>query len=83
MFMKGCIQMINIKVRLFAALRKNRNKESVINLPQGSTIKDIIINLNIPESEAAILLVNGKRANLEDCLKDNDVVAIFPAVGGG
>ena len=83
MFMKGCFYMINIKVRLFATLRKNHNKEIIIKLPQESTIKDIIINLNIPESEAAILLVNGKRANLEDSLKDNDVVAIFPAVGGG
>lgn len=75
--------MINIKVRLFANLRENRNKEMMIELGEGSTIKDIIEILNIPREDAAILLVNGLGAELDKILDDNDTVSIFPPLGGG
>lgn len=75
--------MINIKVRLFANLRENRNKEMIIELGEGSTIKDIIEILNIPREDAAILLVNGLGAELDKILEDNDTVSIFPPLGGG
>lgn len=75
--------MINIKVRLFANLRENRDKEMMIELGEDSTIKDIIEILNIPREDAAILLVNGLGAELDKILEDNDTVSIFPPLGGG
>lgn len=75
--------MINVKVRLFANLRENRDKEMMIELGEGSTIKDIIEILNIPREDAAILLVNGLGAELDKILEDNDTVSIFPPLGGG
>lgn len=75
--------MINVKVRLFANLRENRDKEMMIELGEGSTIKDIIEILNISREDAAILLVNGLGAELDKILEDNDTVSIFPPIGGG
>lgn len=75
--------MINVKVRLFANLRENRDKEMMIELGEGSTIKDIIEILNISREDAAILLVNGLGAELDKILEDKDTVSIFPPIGGG
>ena len=75
--------MINVKVRLFANLRENRDKEMMIELGEDSTIKDIIEILNISREDAAILLVNGLGAELDKILEDNDTVSIFPPIGGG
>ena len=44
-----------------------------------STIKQ----LDIPVEEVAILLINGFHKKPADTVKDGDVVALFPPVGGG
>ncbi len=74
---------MEIKVRLFATLRENRGKELVLFQDNGVTPKDIIKQLDIPEAEVAILLVNGRDGALDQELSDKDVVSIFPPVGGG
>ena len=43
----------------------------------------IISHLNIPTEEVAILLINGFHKKPGDTVKDGDVVALFPPVGGG
>ncbi len=75
--------MICVKVRLFATLRENRDKEMIIELSDGATSLDIIKHLNISKEEASLLLINGKFAKLDEALQDNDTVSIFPPVGGG
>ena len=72
-----------IKVRLFATLRQGRGKEVHLDIPKGSTVKQIIEILEIPEKEVAILLINGRDGKLDTPLIDTDVVSIFPPVGGG
>jgi molybdopterin converting factor small subunit len=74
---------VQIKVKLFATLRDNREKEMMMDLVQGATPKDIIERLNIREEEAAIIMINGRGANPDQILEDNDTVSIFPPVGGG
>ncbi len=75
--------MIHVTVKLFATLRQNREKEQIMELPHGAAIKDIIELLNIPQKEAAILMINGRGAKLDAILQDNDTVSIFPPLGGG
>jgi len=43
----------------------------------------IVEKLNIPKDEVAIFLVNGRDLALDKELKENDVISIFPPVGGG
>ena len=72
-----------IKVRLFATLRKGRDKEMKVEGAENMTCRDIIRELSIPEEDVSILLVNGRDAQMDDSLKPDDVVSIFPPVGGG
>jgi molybdopterin converting factor small subunit len=74
---------VQIKVKLFATLRLNREKEMMMDLVPGATPKDIIELLNILEEEAAIIMINGRGATPDYVLEDNDTVSIFPPIGGG
>lgn len=72
-----------IEVRVFATLRQGRQKITLME-PEGiSCASDIIRRLDIPAGEVSILLINGFHKKLEDPVRDGDVVALFPPVGGG
>lgn len=72
-----------IEVRLFATFREGRGK--IIELePEGiGKASDILDVLKIPYEEVAIYLINGFHSKLDAPVKDGDVLAIFPPVGGG
>lgn len=74
---------MKITVKLFATLRENREKEVLHDIDEGTTPKDIIEGLDIPIKDVAIIMVNGRRVDVETELKDGDVLALFPPVGGG
>lgn len=77
--------MINIRVtvRLFATLRKGRFKEQVFDYEEGTTVVDVIDQLSIPHKELGIVFLNGKHTELQQTLHAEDILAIFPPVGGG
>lgn len=72
-----------IQVRLFATFREDRFKDKEMDFPESAPVMDLLEMLEIPEDELGILLVNGQSATPQTELKPNDVVSIFPAVGGG
>lgn len=74
---------MNIKVKLFATLRRGRRKEVGLELAAGAAVRQVMEALNIPEEDVAILLVNGRDATLTESLAEGDTVSIFPPVGGG
>lgn len=74
---------MNITVKFFATLRDGRGKVQVIEVEEPTTTRDIISRFNIPEEDVAILLINGRDGDLDRPLKDEDVLSIFPPVGGG
>ena len=43
----------------------------------------VMTRMNIPDEEVSILLINGFHQKPESPVKDGDVVALFPPVGGG
>lgn len=72
-----------IEVRVFATLRQGREKVSMLP-PEGiSTAGDLLRILDIPQQEVSILLINGFHSKPEDSVKDGDIIALFPPVGGG
>lgn len=72
-----------IEVRVFATLRQGRDKVTMIK-PDGLTCAgDILHQLDIPADEVSILLINGFHKKPGDPVKDGDIVALFPPVGGG
>lgn len=72
-----------IEVRLFAGLRQGRQKVYQMEKDDLSTVKDIMDILHIQPKEVNILLVNGFHQKPDYVLKDEDIVSLFPAVGGG
>ncbi len=72
-----------IEIRLFATLRDNRGKILQFQ-PEGfNTASDILRQLSIEAGDVAILLINGRHSKPADPVKDQDIVALFPPVGGG
>ena len=61
-----------IEVRLFATLRED-----------DSCGADVLKEFQIPEEEVSIFLINGFHSKSQDPVKDGDVLALFPPVGGG
>ena len=72
-----------IEVRLFAGLREGRQKIYQMEPDSIGNVQDIMDVLQIPHSEVNIMLVNGFHRDPEAQIKDEDIVALFPAVGGG
>lgn len=72
-----------IEIRLFATLREGREKITLLE-PEGFIVAGEILGyLGIPREEVAILLINGFHSKPDSFVKDGDVLAIFPPVGGG
>jgi len=72
-----------VEVRLFATLRKGRFKKGAVELPERSSLDDLLRDLRIAVNEFGILLVNGRNVSRECTLAPHDVVSIFPSLGGG
>ena len=72
-----------MEVRLFATFRENREKIMHIGWSEGMTGLDLLRELDIPQKEVAIFLINGAHSNAEAPLASDDIIALFPPVGGG
>ncbi|EEG76647.1 thiamineS protein [Dethiobacter alkaliphilus AHT 1] len=75
--------MVQITVKLFATLRNNRFKVDIREYPEGTTVLQVAEDLEIPEEELAITMVNGILLDVKHVLQDGDTLALFPPVGGG
>ena len=80
--------MIEIELRVFGALRSymtgmELGGYQVVKCEERSTVKDLLIMLGIPETEAKIIVINGRAKGIVDVLNNGDRLAIFPAVAGG
>ena len=79
---------MKIEVRLHATLRLNRSgevwKPVDLDMPVGSSIRDVIDNLSIDVDPEHMLFVrNGKNVELDQILKDGDILNLMTAVSGG
>ncbi len=74
---------MKITVKLFATLQEGRFDVKDFEIDKPLTIDDVRKILKISKKEKLVILVNGKHAELHHKVKDGDVVAIFPQIGGG
>ena len=72
-----------IEVRLYATLREGRGKIVMLEPEKAANARAVLNLLEIPVEDVAILLINGFHRKPEDTVKDGDVLALFPPVGGG
>ena len=79
---------MRVEVRLFATLASFLPPEShhgaaVLDLPDGSTVRDVVRRLGIPADIERVSLVNGRDSVPETRLHPDDVVTLFPPLMGG
>ena len=72
-----------MKVKLFASLREGRFMEKEWNYVEGSTVSRILEELNINKKDVGVLLVNSRHAETDYKLGKEDILSIFPVIGGG
>lgn len=88
---------MKVQVRLFAALVQHI-AESIrahypegiragapleVELPEQSTLADLVSFLNLPQDQVRVVFVNGRARSLDYGLTSGDEVGIFPPIGGG
>jgi len=78
-------EMINITIKLFAQYREGKFKVEKRSYIKNSTIKNVLddIGLDLGKHPIGILMVAGRHAEEEYVLQNEQVLAIFPKVGGG
>lgn len=74
---------IDITVKLFAYFRDNRFKITTSTIDEGTSVGDIVDSLNIDREEIGVLMINSRHTEFEYKPQAEDVLAIFPVVGGG
>jgi sulfur carrier protein ThiS len=76
-----------IEVRLYAVLRKYsvQSPNGMINMevPEATSVQELIEMLDINIDEVKLVMVNGKNTDLDTILSDGDRIGLFPPVGGG
>lgn len=74
---------MRITVKLFATFRENRFKEARRDYPPGTTVADVVTDLGIDHGLIGMIFIHGRAAEFDRVLKEDDVLALFPLLGGG
>jgi molybdopterin synthase sulfur carrier subunit len=74
---------MKVKIKFFASLRQFGPDKQVIEFPEGATVNDVILSLNIPRTIRLLKIVNGEHRPADHILQDGDELALFPPIAGG
>ena len=79
---------MRVRVKLFASLCRHFNGATPgipfdIEVPDGSTLTDLMDRLKLPRQEVKLFFVNGRARSLDWLLGPGDDVGIFPLIAGG
>jgi len=74
---------MKITVKLFATLRDFGPEVQEKSVPENSTVESVVTSLSLPEDIPLLAIVNGVHTRPQATLRDGDVLALFPPVGGG
>ena len=73
-----------IQLKLFATLQEfTPPKADNYKIDPGTSIRELLEQINIPREKAKIIFINGVKAELTSTLEGGERVGIFPPVGGG
>jgi molybdopterin converting factor small subunit len=74
---------MKITVKLFAYFRDDRFKVEQREIGESTTVGDIVDSLGIDRQEVGVLMINSRHTDFAARPGENDVLAIFPVIGGG
>jgi len=72
-----------MEVQLFATFREGRGKTAEIEWYDGIDGFTVLKELDLKPDDVKIFLINGHHSKPDALLKQDDIIALFPAVGGG
>lgn len=74
---------MQVTIRLFANFRIGHFKQETREYDSTVTVRHIVGELGIPDTEVGIIFINGRNADLDQALAEGDTLSLFPLVGGG
>ena len=74
---------MKVTVKLFATFRAGRIDIETRQYPEGTTVEQIVAELQLPREKLGIVMVNSRHVDLDREMRDGETLAIFPLVGGG
>lgn len=74
---------MKVTVKLHGVFRIDRFKEESGEYPSGTTVHDIVEQLQLPDHILGIVLVNGIHGTIDDQLKNGDTLDLLPILDGG
>ena len=79
---------MKIQVHLYASLTRHlpdeiRGKEPWIEVPEGASVRDLLVKWSVPIDQVKLVFINGIHAELDAVLKAEDRLGVFPPIGGG
>jgi molybdopterin converting factor small subunit len=79
---------MKVEVRLFAFLERYlppyaSGDAASLDVPPGTTVREVIELLEIPNDLSCLTVINGRDASPEQLLAPGDVLSMFPPLAGG
>ena len=79
---------LNITLKLFGGLDKyikdyNHKKGASLHLSSNQAVIDVAKKIGIPINRISLVLINNNATTLDCIVKSNDIIKIFPQIGGG
>ena len=77
---------MQIHVKLYSTLKPyapGSEGQFDLTLRPGATLKEVCSRLGIPETFRRTALINGKRAESDSILNQDDILVMFPEICGG
>ena len=74
---------MQVTIALHGVFRRGRFKETVEEVPEGTTLEDLAAHLQLPPVLLDIILLNGVHAGRSVVVKDGDRVAFLLLLEGG
>lgn len=76
--------LLKVNVKLFASIRKFSQKDNLeINIEEGSSVKELLSQIGIPQDEPLLVIVNESTRGKEILLQEGDTLCLFPIIAGG
>jgi sulfur carrier protein ThiS len=79
---------MKVKVKLYGTLRQpfpddQHSMGIEVEIPDGATVKDLLTILELPESQGAVVIAEGRVLKAGDKLQHRVPVNVFQAIRGG
>ncbi len=75
--------MVLVTVKLHGVFRIDRFKEESAEYPPGTTVQDIIEQLQLPDHILGIVMINNVHGSTDNQLNNGDTLALLPILDGG